>query len=609
MRPQPERLPRPARASAIVGMYDKSVLTKYKAQDATAGTVAWNAYVAGDWTAGNTARRLATGKDDLILDITKSAAYQNASDEERAKILADAKAVTESNGSGGRSIFMIDQSGKFEGDGAYWNMAVTLQHEAYRDGIKSWDNKAETYQVVLAHTLMASKLAAKDTSFLDQQLNMDLLAFSLGGSVFSKYVDGIYDSSEDFWKLVEVKGRLVIENDGQKDIVDSEGNVIKSHNKALLDKINFLKMLQGRGIAVSEELQVAETEYGESNTIDPKDTQQVKELTAMLVGMPVGDTGFARNINNALEKLLSDKGYTRKAADGYQFMKGKDVGIDVGVQLDITDMFFQFSGLDQKSILGSQSIVSDKLFATLHGSVVERAMISAMYNPGDYWPDRDSFSMGGPGMRYLMGEIAREGARTILGSTGRDPYSNRLAGYINSRSDVVDRAYEYISTFDESNYDQKAMSKELQWGYMNQVRKGVIPEGSYSSLCYAMSLIAYHDAANMRATSWEDKRRFLASALDKQYIEVNGTVKDTLQYLQLYASGYAGGIQPLMASVDTDYGSIFDVYESNLGHKVLYKDGLMYVQPYPGLNTATHNAYHFYVGIDYRQLFLEGLRL
>ncbi len=246
-------------------MYDKSVLTKYKAQDATAGTVAWNAYVAGDWTAGNTARRLATGKDDLILDITKSAAYQNASDEERAKILADAKAVTESNGSGGRSIFMIDQSGKFEGDGAYWNMAVTLQHEAYRDGIKSWDNKAETYQAVLAHTLMAMKLDGTVEDFMDQSLLKDIDAYKeamKGGRSFASYVEGKYSSDADFWKVDFVDGQVKYGFERDKLTSFTFTEEILGSVELTKEEKEYLKLINGKEFS-----KITEAEKGEVSRI------------------------------------------------------------------------------------------------------------------------------------------------------------------------------------------------------------------------------------------------------------------------------------------------------------------------------------------------------
>jgi hypothetical protein len=78
--------------------------------DTAEGRTAYGLYVFGDWTAENTA-------------------------------------LTESSGKG-RIIKMVDS-------GNVNNNAIQMQHESYRDGIKSSNQVGETVEAVKAHTAMA----------------------------------------------------------------------------------------------------------------------------------------------------------------------------------------------------------------------------------------------------------------------------------------------------------------------------------------------------------------------------------------------------------------------------------------------------------------------
>ena len=107
-----------------------------------------------------------------------------------------------------------------------WQLGgITLGHEAYRDGVIS-DKEAqtlETRKAVGAHTDMTKRMLSDGLytqsmlSLIDsnQNLQMDLIASSLGKDVFNSYIDGTYDSSADYWKLT-VDGK--IEWDGSKDL-------------------------------------------------------------------------------------------------------------------------------------------------------------------------------------------------------------------------------------------------------------------------------------------------------------------------------------------------------------------------------------------------------
>jgi len=196
-------------------------------------------------------------------------------------------------------------------------MAITLQHDAYRDGIKSCDNKAETYQAVLAHTLMASKLAAKDTSFLDQKLNMDLLAFSLGGSVFSKYVDGAYDPSADYWKLT-ADGRLLY--DGQASLVDENGEVL----------ISFKDMELGKNTQIEGALLYL---LG----VDPKDERKVQEVRDLMVssGLQHSDSEYSDDWMWRGIYEISQEGADEKPKKTNLLEENKDKEINMRIAMNV----------------------------------------------------------------------------------------------------------------------------------------------------------------------------------------------------------------------------------------------------------------------------------
>jgi len=106
--------------------------------------------------------------------------------------------------------------------------AIYLQHEAYRNGVVTDDNKMETRLATQAHTEMARKM---DLSWeeLSQNKNLvsDLIAYNQGADFFNAYVDASYDSSGDYWKLMR-NGILVNNNEGW--LTDEDGKPILNEN-------------------------------------------------------------------------------------------------------------------------------------------------------------------------------------------------------------------------------------------------------------------------------------------------------------------------------------------------------------------------------------------
>src|SRR5690606_24945763 len=94
------------------------------------------------------------------------------------------------------------------------------------------EQSKETYKAVLAHTLLARKLAQDGGAgiFADQigiQTDLAMLkrAEEVGMEAFAEYVGGAYDSSKDYWKLTN-DGKLV--NDGSGWLRDENGKYIST---------------------------------------------------------------------------------------------------------------------------------------------------------------------------------------------------------------------------------------------------------------------------------------------------------------------------------------------------------------------------------------------
>ena len=203
------------------GLVDRSILENYAASDNERGTIAMNAYVYGDWTAENTARRLGVGRDQMVLGFDGA----NGAVDDRTR------GYTQSNGRGGRTIFVRNMG---SGTAALQNMAVTLQHEAYRDTLVNGNNGQETYQAVRAHAqIAAAMLSDKQTGFMDRGLAQDLNALGQGDAVFREYVGENYKSEDEFWKAVLTSKGLGMKADGKttfdvSDLIEGGGTSLAS---------------------------------------------------------------------------------------------------------------------------------------------------------------------------------------------------------------------------------------------------------------------------------------------------------------------------------------------------------------------------------------------
>ena len=114
-------------------------------------------------------------------------------------------------------------------------LGLVLQHEAHRNGIigTASQQSAETLAATTAHTQIALRMLGDgkgNVIQMTENLAMDIIAYQfsqgLGDeTIFSNYVAGNYDSSGDYWRLMD-DGTLV--NDGSGWLRDERGRPIKN---------------------------------------------------------------------------------------------------------------------------------------------------------------------------------------------------------------------------------------------------------------------------------------------------------------------------------------------------------------------------------------------
>ena len=186
-----------------------------------------------------------TGYDKTVLDALRSqygfgdktAKKQLEEIIKRDTILKfDAKGseVAQSINENGQKIIHINSS---QNEG-FIDLGLTLQHEAHRDGIIS-DKQSqyiETVNAVAGHTKMAINMAndglyktlMKDIISNNQNLKDDIYLYSVSQAyqnenIFSDYVSNMYDSSNDYWKLLDDG---ILQKDGSGWLRDERGNLI-----------------------------------------------------------------------------------------------------------------------------------------------------------------------------------------------------------------------------------------------------------------------------------------------------------------------------------------------------------------------------------------------
>jgi hypothetical protein len=203
-------------------------------------------------------------------------------------------------------------------------LAITLGHEAYRDGIDSDKNYIETRIAVTAHTLMAIKMLDDGKLFtLDNNILNDLHSFmnSLNDfSSFNSYIDNYYNSLSDFWKLTN-EGNL--EYDGFATLVDEDGNILLSYKDMGLNKNTSI---EGALLYLLN--------------VNPNDKEKVNAVRQMMVNSGLVHTSDPN----------PDKWFwlgTKDALIGYENGNPLDItGSNMGIQISMNDIIKLYTTID-----------------------------------------------------------------------------------------------------------------------------------------------------------------------------------------------------------------------------------------------------------------------
>ncbi len=212
-----------------------------------------------------------------------------------------AQSVTED----GQKVIHINTS---QNDG-FIDLGLTLQHEAHRDGITSdaQSQLTETTSAVLGHTQMALAMAS-DKLYTEQvikhissdtNLQNDINAYMYAATTddwgaFGSYVNAAYDSSADYWKLVQREdGTYGVKFDFNHSLVDEEGNVLVKNDMDIFDE--------------------------EGNIIGHKKEMSYSASLGMLLGTY---TNYLDNSEKFTENRTNDKAYIGKNTEKYMETQG-----------------------------------------------------------------------------------------------------------------------------------------------------------------------------------------------------------------------------------------------------------------------------------------------
>ena len=235
------------------------------------------------------------------------------------KLDADGSEVAQSINENGKKIIHINSS---QNEG-FIDLGLILQHEAHRDGIVSdaQSQFIETANAVAGHTQMAlamaiDKLYTKDMlnhitsdSNLQNDINAYMYAAYTGNTgLFAGYVNAAYDSSADYWKLMD-DGSLAY--DGKTNLYDENGNLIyKTDSQGIQGSLKEILGLENQIEAYNLMIQAGMEWDGKSwkNSSNPTDGS-----LAIKMDMTTGENGTGRTYKELYEtRELTDSltGYT-----------------------------------------------------------------------------------------------------------------------------------------------------------------------------------------------------------------------------------------------------------------------------------------------------------
>ena len=273
------------------------------------------AYAFGDLAAEETVWRLIAGQDELRFDSLAG------------------KAVTVADGLGNRTI-TVSPAGDDRGQTAMLELAIGLQHEAWRNGRDDGaiGQAYETLSAVTAHTELAMRLAGSSEfggamiglMGLDSIFGADIAHYS-GGS-FTSYVAEAYDSIGDNWKLT-MDGRLL--NDGRARVLAEILNDDGSPGWVEVDGSAFESSTAAALVAYLGEARALELFGGSVYDASRYDDQTLQDVLGL---DPVDVKAIRRSPSEAASVIALASDESRRRLLGEALMKGAGIVWDASAQ-------------------------------------------------------------------------------------------------------------------------------------------------------------------------------------------------------------------------------------------------------------------------------------
>ena len=184
-----------------------------------------NKYTDNNYTADEMGRlnRMMRAYGDLS---AKMQAAEMLSNETDLKIGQNTDGKAQTVMENGKRTVYLNNDLDMNNQNSVFDAIVTLSHEARRDGTAGSESSQtrETRRAVGSHVDSVDRLIkdfGADFLFGNTEMFKDYVNYKKYGN---EYVDGAYDSSADYWKLMD-DGSIVF--DGKKDLYDEEGNRIE----------------------------------------------------------------------------------------------------------------------------------------------------------------------------------------------------------------------------------------------------------------------------------------------------------------------------------------------------------------------------------------------
>ena len=428
------------------------------------------------------------------------------------KLDADGSEVAQSINKNGQKIIHINSS---QNEG-FIDLGLTLQHEAHRDGIVGDEQSQyiETVNAVAGHTQMAlamaiDKLYTKDMlnhissdANLQNDINAYMYAAYTGNTgLFADYVNAAYDSSADYWKLVQREdGTYGVKFDFNHSLVDEEGNVLVKNDMDIFDE--------------------------EGNIIGHKKEMSYSASLGMLLGTYTNyldnSEKFTKNrtndnayIGKNTEKYMETQGFTWSTSNGWINTADPDASIAVnGYTMTLVDLmsgkgvsleegFANFNLRDEKNnVIGKASVPYgdglDRYFAfenmvpqgdllkagmfhvDTNGNVLMYGVSSTLPTPSDFGKDYPAVADGTytfkydnhyisetdfyPALRLFNGDYQNQNfdVSLVTGNNKNNPdYRDNFSGfYFDNEGLLINQQTNYINYHRSNNGDWMSLKRK-----------------------------------------------------------------------------------------------------------------------------------------------------